>query len=88
LSLADKKKQILGTAIIDKNICIAWKENKECIVCEEHCPIPQKAIKSNDEFFNGKRVPKPYVDISLCVGCGICQNKCPTRPERAIKVLP
>jgi polyferredoxin len=88
LSLADKKKQILGIAIIDKNICIAWLENKECIVCEEHCPVPQKAIKSNDEFFNGKRVPKPYVDISLCVGCGICQNKCPTRPARAIKVLP
>ena len=88
LSLADKKKQVLGTAIIDKNICIAWKENKECIVCEEHCPIPQKAIKFNEEFFNGNRVPKPYVDISLCVGCGICQNKCPTRPARAIKVSP
>lgn len=88
LSLVDKKKQILGIAIIDKNICIAWLENKECIVCEEHCPVSQKAIKFNVEFFNGKRVPKPYVDISLCVGCGICQNKCPTRPARAIRVLP
>ena len=50
--------------------------------------VPQKAIKFNEEFFNGNRVPKPYVDISLCVGCGICQNKCPTRPSRAIKVSP
>jgi ferredoxin len=88
LSLAEKKEQKLGTAYIDKDLCIAWAENKECIVCEEHCPIPQKAIKVNYEIFNGKKIPKPYVDVSLCVGCGICQNKCPTRPIRSIVVSP
>jgi polyferredoxin len=88
LSLAKKKEQKLGSAYIDKDLCIAWAENKECIVCEEHCPVPQKAIKINYETFNGKKIPKPYVDISLCVGCGICQNKCPTRPIRSITVLP
>nr|MBU1328094.1 4Fe-4S binding protein [Candidatus Omnitrophota bacterium] len=88
LNLVQKKEHKLGLADIDKNICIPWSQNKECIVCEEHCPVPTKAIKTYDEFFAGKKIKKPYVDTSLCVGCGICQNKCPTRPERAIKVSP
>ncbi|MBU1913034.1 MAG: 4Fe-4S binding protein [Candidatus Omnitrophica bacterium] len=88
LSLVQKQEQKLGTAFIDKFICLPWSQNKECIVCEEHCPVPSKAIKTYEEVIAGKKIRKPYVDISLCVGCGICQNKCPTRPERAIRVLP
>lgn len=88
LNLAQKKEQKLGLANIDKNICLPWSQNKECIVCEEHCPVSTKAVKIYDEIFDGKRIKKPYVDASLCIGCGICQNKCPTRPFRAIKVLP
>jgi len=88
LSLAQKKEQKLGTAFIDKFICLPWSQNKECIVCEEHCPVPSKAIKAYEEVVEGKKIHKPYVDISLCIGCGICQNKCPTRLERAIKVSP
>lgn len=88
LDLASKKEQRLGLAVIDKNICLPWSQNKECIVCEEHCPVASKAIKAYEEIFNGKKIHKPYVDISLCVGCGICQNKCPVRPVRAVKVSP
>lgn len=80
LSVEKKKKVRLGLAEIDRSVCIAWAENKECIVCEEHCPAADKAIKLIGL--------KPYVDNRLCVGCGICQNKCPTRPVRAIKVSP
>jgi len=84
LSLAEKKEQRMGLANIDKAICIPWTQNRECIVCEEHCPVPAKAIKIYDE----SGVKKPYVDNSLCIGCGICQNKCPVRPVRAVKVSP
>jgi len=88
LSLVQKQKQKLGMAFINKNICLPWSQNKECIVCEEHCPVPSKAIKTYSESSGGRKILKPYVDISLCVGCGICQNKCPTRSLRAIRVLP
>jgi len=88
LDIAQKRNVKLGLADINKDICIPWSQNKECIVCEEHCPVPSKAIKLYDEIFNGKRVSKPYVDASLCIGCGICQNKCPTRPIRAVRVSP
>lgn len=88
LNLVQKKEQRLGLANIDKNICLPWSQNKECIVCEEHCPVSTKAIKTYDEIFDGRKIKKPYVDASLCIGCGICQNKCPTMPFRAIRVLP
>lgn len=88
LSLARKKEKVLGLAYINKDICLPWAQNKECIVCEEHCPVPSKAIKAYDETFENKKIKRPFVDSSLCIGCGICQTKCPTAPIRAIKVVP
>jgi len=73
---------------VDRSICIAWAENKQCIVCEEHCPVAEKAIKLKRDIVAGSEVLKPLVDGNLCVGCGTCQNKCPTRPIRAIRVSP
>jgi len=88
LSLDKKINTMLGIAEIDKTKCIAWAEDKECLVCEEHCPVADKAIKIVEESVGGKRVGKPVVDERLCIGCGICQNKCPVRPARAILVNP
>jgi ferredoxin len=88
LSVEEKKVTKLGLAIIDRNICLAWAGNKECIVCEEHCPVGQKAITSRIEIVGGKKIFRPSVSEERCVGCGICQNKCPVRPLRAIRVKP
>ncbi len=85
VDLEQKLKTKLGLAEIDKSICLPWAEGKECIVCQEHCPVADKAIKL-DTYAGGPA--RPYVDPSLCVGCGICQNKCPVRPIRAIRVSP
>ena len=75
----------LGIAEIDRSTCLPWAKNKECIVCQEHCPVGEKAIKL-DTYAGGPA--KPYIDERLCVGCGICQNKCPVQPVRAVKVSP
>jgi MauM/NapG family ferredoxin protein len=88
LSEPEKKKAKLGLAEIDHATCLAWDGNEECIVCEEHCPVAEKAIKTREEVVNGKKIFRPSVDAALCVGCGICQNKCPVRPLRAIRVNP
>ena len=85
LSQEQKMTVKLGLAVIDRSICLPWAEHKECIVCQEHCPVSDKAIKL-DTYAGG--LAKPYIDENLCVGCGICQNKCPVRPIRAIKVNP
>ena len=88
LPLAEKQKQRIGLAEIDRSKCIPWSTDKECLVCEEHCPIPDKAIRLKEEVVPGNGTKKPYVVKELCTGCGICQNKCPVRPDRAIKVYP
>ncbi len=72
----------MGLAFFDKSRCIPWYRHEDCLVCEEHCPTPDKAIKfdvreivSHD---GSTRVVKfPYVIEDLCIGCGICETKCP-----------
>ena len=88
LTLDRKHDTRLGLAVIDRGTCIAWAQNRQCIVCREHCPIPGKAIKIIQDKVGAVTVLKPVVDKTLCVGCGICQNKCPVRPVRAIRVSP
>ena len=85
-SVKEKHRARLGTAEVDRSICLPWADNKECIVCEEHCPVYEKAIKLTKYTVGGKTISRPQVDMELCVGCGICQNKCPVRPLRAIRV--
>ncbi len=82
-----KKKFKMGQAFIDRELCLPWKKEQECLVCEEHCPVPEKAIKLNPVPGKGK-LKRPCLDEELCTGCGICENKCPLRPQRAIRVYP
>lgn len=85
ISQERKMKTKLGLARIEHSLCLPWAMGEECIVCQEHCPVSDKAIKL-DTYAGGPA--KPYIDKDLCVGCGICQNKCPVRPARAINVIP
>jgi MauM/NapG family ferredoxin protein len=78
----------LGLARIDRSLCLPWKKKKECIVCEEHCPTANKAIQLRKVEIDGKVLLRPYINEHRCIGCGICQTKCPVRPNRAIKVYP
>ena len=86
-----KKQTVIGLAYIDRSLCIPWATGEDCIVCEEHCPTPEKAIvfRKGDVELPGmvkSGVKLPYVDRNLCIGCGICENKCPVFGESAIRV--
>ena len=92
LSLEDKRTQPIGKAYIDPKICIPWSGRAECIVCEEMCPLPAKAIILEEkEVFadSGQwvKVLAPVVLHSRCIGCGVCENKCPIHGEAAIRVM-
>jgi formate hydrogenlyase subunit 6/NADH:ubiquinone oxidoreductase subunit I len=82
LSMEEKIRQKIGNAVIVKEKCVPWKDGIECLVCEEHCPVPDKAIKFVKEIINGAEVDVPVVDFHLCIGCGICENKCPVEGNR------
>ena len=82
LTLEKKKKTPMGLAYFNKNLCIPYAQNKDCIVCEEHCPTPDKAIKFEVKDLilpdgTSKKIKYPYVVRELCIGCGICEHKCP-----------
>ena len=92
LPVEEKKREVVGKAVLDKNHCLPFARRIDCIVCEEHCPIPQKAIRSEAVEmvgFDGKgvSVKQPYVVDELCNGCGICENVCPLEGKSAIEVF-
>jgi polyferredoxin/formate hydrogenlyase subunit 6/NADH:ubiquinone oxidoreductase subunit I len=88
--LTEKEKLVtrLGIARIDRAVCLPWHKKKECVVCEEHCPTANKAIQLKEVEIDGTVLLRPYINERLCIGCGICQTKCPVRPQRAVKVHP
>jgi polyferredoxin len=86
-----EKPVTIGTAFYDRGRCLPWAMNTECIVCEEMCPTSPKAIwfKTVEiQLRDGKsrQLLQPRVDPELCIGCGICENKCPVQDKAAIRV--
>jgi len=91
LPLEEKRLQVMGKAYIDENRCIAWADHTDCIVCEEMCPLPEKAIQLEEQqisLLNGtqRTIKLPQVLRERCIGCGICEYKCPVVGEAAIRV--
>ena len=57
----------------------------ECGNCARHCPVGAitmvPSVKGKDDS------PKiPVVNAERCIGCGACENLCPSRPFSAIYV--
>ena len=94
LHLSTKRRDVIGTAVIDRNRCLPWSQGKSCVVCQEVCPVPKNAI----ELTGGKLVTTPdglaeylvypNVRADRCVGCGFCEFSCPVSGEAAIEVRP
>jgi len=82
----------IGSAYIERGRCLPWSGNGPCIVCEEHCPTSPKAIYFRKGIVAGpdgkeSSVQLPYMDLKTCVGCGICEYKCPVKGLPAIRVM-
>ena len=45
LSLEDKRFQVIGKTYIDQDRYIPWADEEDYIVCEEMCPLLEKAIQ-------------------------------------------
>ena len=101
LSLEQKRLKVIGRAYIDRNTCIPWSEGRDCLVCQELCPTPTKAIVFQTTTVTQgagsaggvattagqtATVKLPYVVPERCIGCGICQYNCPVANEAAIRV--
>lgn len=40
----------IGTAHVDRSLCLPWAANTPCIVCQENCPVTPKAIYVLEKF--------------------------------------
>jgi ferredoxin len=91
LPVTAKRREVIGKAVFDKNHCLPFARKMNCIVCEEHCPIPEKAIRSRDVQVMGLdgrlvTVKEPYIVEEICNGCGICENVCPLETKAGVEV--
>ena len=68
----------MGTAFWNEEMCVRTTGD-DCRICIEKCPIGTIAI----ELFDGR----VRVNEEGCIGCGVCQNCCPTQPK-SIVVMP
>lgn len=84
-----KQQAKIGLASIDKTLCVVYAKDTNCIVCEEFCPVPEKAVRLSQRTISrgGESIVLQYPEVigDLCIGCGLCEASCPSSP-RAITV--
>jgi len=91
LDLATKREQVLGLAWIDRDRCLPWAYDTTCVVCWEMCPVADKAVKVTQVTVTAADgselvLQRPHVVADLCIGCGICEYRCPVAGRAAIQV--
>ncbi len=82
ISLEEKTHAKVGTAILRKEMCLVWAQDKPCLICDEICPYNAIVFRPVEGF------RRPVVIASKCNGCGFCEQRCPVRGESAIVVVP
>ena len=82
LSLEEKTHAKAGTAILRKEMCLVWAQNKICLICDEICPYNAIVFRPVEGY------RRPVVIASKCNGCGFCEQRCPVKGESAIVVVP
>jgi len=69
---------VMGTAVVDESRCLPYG-GLACDQCLKACPIPGALVADAQG--------RPSVVEDLCVGCGLCEQHCPTEPT-SIRVRP
>lgn len=82
LEIIPERKSVIkiGTAVINPELCLAYTGEATCGNCSRHCPTGAVRMVKKD----GREVPA--VNAEICIGCGACENLCPSRPVSAITV--
>jgi len=92
LALDVKRQMVMGLAVVDRTRCLAWAKQQNCIICEEMCPVPSKAVRLDDIEItdaqgNTITLHRPVVNERHCIGCGACEFHCPVEGAAAIRVV-
>lgn len=85
ITTADKSAIQIGHAVWIKENCVPLTDGMECGNCARHCPTGAiLMVSSNPDDSESLKIP--VVNIERCIGCGACENLCPSRPFSAIYV--
>ena len=92
----------VGHAVWTRDLCVPVKDEKPCGLCARKCPaqaiqmVPLQAGVHQDGWrwrdADGQEIPRekvlliPVVNVEKCIGCGACENLCPSSPISAIYV--
>ncbi|MBP5566564.1 MAG: 4Fe-4S dicluster domain-containing protein [Bacteroidales bacterium] len=81
ITAEEKTQYHIGVASVNRELCVA-EQGTKCGNCARHCPVGAIRLVKKEEL--GTSIPT--VDESRCIGCGACENLCPSRPISAITV--
>jgi ferredoxin len=98
ITVADKSAIKTGSSVWVKERCVVITDRQPCDNCARHCPVQAITMIDNpdepqteqpdDGGFRWGPPPKkrliPMIDTEKCIGCGACENLCPSRPLSAI----
>jgi polyferredoxin len=92
----------VGHAVWTRDLCIPVKDEKPCGLCARKCPaqaiqmVPLQAGVHQDGWrwrdADNQEIPRekvlliPVINEEKCIGCGACENLCPSNPISAIYV--
>jgi ferredoxin-type protein NapG len=73
----------IGLARVDERLCMRTRGG-DCRICVDKCPLGDAAIALDKR--GRVQIADPAGSGRGCTGCGTCQELCPIRPVRAIRV--
>ena len=85
VSVEEKTDYHVGTARVNRELCIVETDGVSCGNCARKCPRGAiRMVPVNPE--DPESLRRPAVVEERCIGCGACENLCPARPFSAITV--
>ena len=74
-----------GQAVFVSQNCSVLTENIKCEICAAHCPEGAiLMVSSNSKTEDSSKIP--FVNAERCIGCGACENLCPSKSLKAIYI--
>lgn len=81
----EKSSVQIGHAVWIAENCIVNTDGVKCGNCARHCPAGAIRMVPKDAG-DPESLRIPAVNTERCIGCGACENLCPSRPFSAIYV--
>ena len=85
ITVEDKSSTQIGHAVWVKKNCVVLTDGVACGNCARHCPVGAIQMIPSEPG-NPDSLKIPAVNVERCIGCGACENLCPSRPFSAIYV--